>query len=112
MIVDPWWFRPMISFGVGIRAFDFDADALDCDSYGSQLTDEYQICNQSREILENPSVNPSLTFGVGLEAGGDPVSAFVRLSALSASYTGGSGLADGGRQLDLTLTGGLAVKVR
>ncbi|NNM06656.1 MAG: hypothetical protein HKO65_16295 [Gemmatimonadetes bacterium] len=57
-------------------------------------------------------MNPSLTFGVGLEADRDPISAFIRLSALSASYTGGSGLADGGRQMDLALTGGIGVRIR
>jgi len=104
--------RPTISFGIGVRSFDFDSDALNCSDYGGELDDAFQICQQSREILENPSVNPSLTFGVGLEADRDPVSAFLRLAAVTCSYTGGAGMADGGRQVDLALTGGLAFRVR
>jgi hypothetical protein len=106
------WFRPTISFGLGIRSFDFDSEGLDCSAYGGPLDDEWQVCNRSREIMENPSVNPSLTFGVGLEADRETLSGFIRLNALTASYTGGSGLADGGRQVDLYLTGGIAVRVR
>jgi len=106
------WIRPTVSFGFGIRRFDFESEALDCGLYGSELSDEYKVCDQAKEILEDPSVNPSLTFGVGLEADRDRLAAFIRLSALSASYTGGSGLADGGRQVDVGLTGGIAVRVR
>jgi hypothetical protein len=106
------WVRPTISFGLGVRSFDFDSEALDCDSYGTPLADEWQVCNRSQEIMEDPSVNPSLTFGVGLEADRGLLSGFVRLNALTASYTGGSGLADGGRQVDLYVIGGIAVRVR
>ena len=106
------FFRPTISFGLGVRSFDFNPEALDCDAYGGPLDDDWQVCNRSREIMENPSVNPSLTFGVGLEADRDLLSGFVRLNALTASYTGGSGLADGGRQVDLFVVGGIAVGVR
>jgi hypothetical protein len=106
--------RPTISLGLGVRSFDFESAGLDCESgaFGTELSDAYQVCSQSREILENPSVNPTLTFGVGLEADGDPVSAFLRLSAVTGSYTGGSGLSDGGQQMDLALRGGLAFRVR
>jgi hypothetical protein len=106
------WVRPTLSIGLGVRSFDFDSQSLDCDGYGSQLTDEYQVCIKSKQLLEDPSVNPTLTFGVGLEADRNPLSAFLRLQAITGSYTGGTGLADGGRQLDLALTAGLAFQVR
>jgi len=104
--------RPTISFGFGIRSFDFEAESLACAEFGSEVEDEYQVCRRSKEILENPSVNPSLVFGVGLEAERERVSAFLHLSAITASYTGGAGLADGGRQVDLSLNAGLAFAVR
>jgi len=106
------WVRPIIWFGLGLRSFDFESDRLNCEQYGGELDDAYQICRRSREIMENPSTNPTLTFGVGLEADRDPLSAFVRLSAVTGSYTGGTGIADGGRQMDLALTAGLAFRVR
>jgi len=106
------WIRPLITLGVGVRSFDFDSESLQCLTFGNELSDEYKICDQAKEILENPSVNPSLTFGLGLEADRGLLSGFVRLAALSASYTGGSGLADGGRQVDLYLTGGVSVRMR
>jgi len=104
--------RPLVWFGLGLRSFDFDSDGLACDQYGGQLDEPYQICRKSQEILEEPSVNPTLTFGLGLEADSDPLSAFVRLSMVTGSYSGGIGNADGARQMDLTLTGGLAFRVR
>jgi hypothetical protein len=104
--------RPTISFGLGIRSFDFESESLDCNPFGGQETGEYKICSASQQILEEPSVNPSLTFGLGLEADRDAIAAFVRLNAVTASYSGGVGSSDGGRQVDLALAAGLAVKVR
>jgi hypothetical protein len=104
--------RPTISMGVGIRSFDFESEMLNCDAFGGEVDDAFQVCRRSKEILEEPSVNPTLTFGVGLEAERDQVAAFLRLSAITGSYTGGSGLADGGQQMDLSLTAGLAFAVR
>jgi hypothetical protein len=106
------WIRPLIWFGAGIRSIDFESDQLVCDEFGNETSDAYQICRRSREILENPSINPSLNIGLGLEADRDPVSAFVRVSMVTVSYTGGTGLADGSRQMDLGVTAGLAFKVR
>jgi len=101
--------RPLVWLGVGVRNYQFDSDLSVC---GTATTDASEICRQSREIFENPSVNALFTFGTGLEAFLDPVSAFVRLSAASSSYSGGIESADGGRQLDLVLTGGLGFRVR
>lgn len=99
---------PMFWLGLGVRSYDFDSDLSECDVYSDE---EYEVCLKSREIFENPSVNPLLTFGAGLQARLDPVSAFLRLSAVTSFYSGGVGLVDGGRQLDLVLTAGLGVRV-
>lgn len=101
--------RPLVWFGVGVRSHDFDSDVSVC---GGDSGDSFEICRSSREILENPSVNALFTFGTGLEARLDPVSAFVRLSAVTSSYSGGMGLADGGKQVDLVLTAGLGLRLR
>ena len=106
------WVRPVVSFGVGIRSFDFESDQLDCNRFGDEADDAYQVCERSREILVDPSVNPTLTFGVGFETERDPLSVFVRLNTVAGSYTGGTGLADGGLQVDLALNAGLAFRVR
>ncbi len=104
--------RPTISLGLGVRSFGFGSDDLDCGEFGNELDDAFQVCRKSKEILENPSVNPTLTFGVGLEALRGPVAVFLRAYTVTGSYSGGSGLADGGRQMDLVLTGGLAFRIR
>lgn len=101
--------RPLAWVGLGVRSYDFDSDLSECDGYSDE---SLEICRRSREIFENPSVTALLTFGTGLEARLDPVSAFVRLSAVTSSYSGGGGRADGGKQVDLVLTGGLGLKVR
>lgn len=101
--------RPLAWVGLGLRSYDFDSDLSECDGYSD---DSLEICRRSREIFENPSVTALLTFGTGLEARLDPVSAFVRLSAVASSYSGGGGRANGGRQVDLVLTGGLGLRVR
>ena len=101
--------RLLFMLGLGVRSYDFDSDLSECDVYSGE---EYEVCLKSREIFENPSVNPLLTFGAGLEARFDPVSAFLRLSTVTSLYSGGVGLVDGGRQLDLVLTAGLGVSVR
>ena len=106
------WVRPLVWVGVGFRNFDFDSDISECDIYGGELDQGFQICRRARQILEEPSVNPLVVFGVGLETNRDPLSAFLRLSVVTGSYSGGTGLADGGKQMDLALTGGLAFKVR
>ncbi len=101
--------RPLVWLGVGVRSYDFDSDVSVC---GSDSSDASEICRSSRELFENPGVNALLSFGTGLEARLDPVSAFVRLSTVASTYSGGIGSADGGRQVDLVLTGGLGFKVR
>jgi len=106
------WVRPILWVGFGFRKFDFDSDLSECDVYGGELDQAFQICRRSRQIYENPGVNPIITFGVGLEADRDPLSAFLRLSTVTGSYSGGIGIADGGRQMDLALTAGLAFRVR
>ena len=106
------WVRPLVWVGVGFRNFDFDSDVSQCDIYGGELDQSFQICRRSRQILEEPSVNPLVVFGAGLETNRDPLSAFLRLSVVTGSYSGGTGLADGGKQMDLALTGGLAIAVR
>jgi len=104
--------RPTLSLGVGVRSFQFGTDALDCADFGPEMEPAYLICQSSEEILEDPSVNPTLTFGVGVEALRGPVSAFLRTYAVTGSYSGGTGRANGGRQIDLAVTGGLAFRIR
>lgn len=104
--------RPSFSIGLGVRSFQFETDALDCADFGTELDDAYQVCRRSEEILEDPGANLALTFGLGLEALRGPVAAFLRVHAVTGSYNGGTGRADGERQMDLAVTGGLAFRVR
>lgn len=104
--------RPTVSFGLGVHSFQFGTDALDCAEFGTEIDNAYQVCQGSKEILEDPSVNPTLTFGLGLEALRGPAAAFLRANAVTGSYSGGTGQADGGRRMDVVVTGGLAFRIR
>lgn len=104
------WYRPVFSVGLGLRKHDFDNDLSAC----SRWTDDdlFEVCSRSREIFEDPSTDPLLAFGVGVESERDPVSAFVHLRTYAGQYSGGGGITDGEIHIDLVLSGGFSIRVR
>lgn len=101
--------QPMLWFGVGLRSYDFDLDLPSC---LQPDVDVQEVCERGREILENPSTDPLLSVGLGVTTRPGPVSAFLQLEGVITTYSGGTGLADGDRVMDVLLQGGVSVRVR
>ena len=102
--------RPLFSVGLGLRKHDFDNDPSACNRWTDE--DLQEVCSRSREIFENPSKDPLLAFGFGIETARDPFSAFVHLRTYAGQYSGGGGITDGEVHIDLALTGGFTLRVR
>jgi hypothetical protein len=103
------WVQPVFWVGLGLRSYHFESDLSECDIYGGEAL---EVCRRAREVFENPSVDPLVRFGLGLETRPNPISGFLHLSAVTSSYSGGAGRVDGGRQLGLILAGGLTYRIR
>lgn len=107
--------RPIFSIGLGLRSHTFDSDLSECGIYsgpGQEAQQAVEVCTRARQIFEDGSINPLLTFGVGLESVRGPFSAYVKAQGLTTSYTGGSGTADGQRAVDMALQGGIRYRIR
>ena len=100
--------NPVFSVGLGMRKHDFEQDPTACSPYTGDLE---EVCRRSRELFDNPSTNPLLTFGAGLETDQRRLTGFVHTRVVISSYTGGSGISDGETAIDLAVTGGLSFRV-
>ena len=100
--------HPVFSVGLGARSHDFNSDLSACNVYSGQ---EQEVCVRARQIFEDPSITPLLTFGVGLDANRVPFTGFVHVRGLTSSYGGGGGQADGERAVDLSLSGGISFQI-
>jgi len=100
--------HPVFSLGLGARSHDFNSDLSACNIYTGQ---EQEVCVRARQIFEKPTINPLLTFGVGLDANRGPWTGFVKVRGLTSSYGGGGGQADGERAVDLSLSGGISFQI-
>ena len=101
--------QPTLWFGFGVRSYDFDTDLPPC---AFSNIDEQAICVSGREIFENPSTNALLNVGLGMTTRPGPVSGFLQGRVVLTSYTGGVGLADGEKMMDVLIQGGVSVRVR
>jgi len=101
--------RPILWFGVGLRSYDFDTDLPACVPTD---VDVEEICLRGREIFEGGSVDPLVSFGVGVTSRPAPVSGFLQLRGVATGYSGGVGTADGERVMDVLLQGGVSVRIR
>jgi hypothetical protein len=103
--------RPVVALGLGLRRYDFDANAGQCTAPGVH-TGWAPICERTVDIWRGDSGwSPMLQFGVGLRAVLGPVVATLDVQDLFGRYSGGVNRADGNTQNDLIFNLGLTLEV-